>query len=732
MATSGSKTVAVTSWNDLVFSWSVTSQSIENNTSTISWSLKLVAGSSGRISSDVYKNCSVVVNGTTYTGKALINISNNATRTLLTGTTVIKHNDDGTKTFNYSFSQEFAIYFSDTYIGTKTGSGTGTLDTIRRLSTMTITSGLLGSSQTITVTRYDTSFVHTIAYKCGSTRGNIVTNSTATSISFTPPLSLAGNNTTGTKVSVTYTITTSKSGTSYGSTSVTVEHAMPVTVAPSCSVSVSDLPGWQGTYGAYIKGLSKLNVTVNVTPSYGASITSYSTTANGATYTGASFTTDVLKTAGSLTVTAKVKDTRGRTGTGNATLTVLDYTQPTIKKLTVHRCNSDGTENNRGEYVKATFSATVTNLNNKNPAIYTLRYKKTSETAYTSVALTNLANVYAVTDSSYIFKAAADSSYDVELTAADNHGTATRSTSSSTAFTLLHFNGDGTGLGVGKLSEESGLLDVGLDARLGGNVRGNVIGLHKLPQIPAGSNFNNYQATGSYAVYGNADAKTIANMPPCVWDESSQKYVGVAGRLIVSSSTGEGIRVTEWSYLRHTFIPYSLNYPVYERDISRDASNIWSYGEWKQITWTDDQLSEEFDKQHETAHGQKVLWSGTYQMLGTHTIPLNEKISDQLSGIVLVFSAYSAGAAQDYFFHSFFVPKEIVRLKTGNGHSFTMFSNGFAALATKYLYINDATITGHADNGAAGNAAGSIIAGSTTGGIVYNNNSYVLRYVIGV
>lgn len=475
MATSGSKTIAVTSWNDLVFSWSVTSQSTANNTSTVAWTLKLVAGSSGRISSSVYKACSVTVNGTTYTGKALIDIANNSTKTLLTGTTVIKHNDDGTKTFSYSFSQEFAIYFSDTYIGTKTGSSTGTLDTIRRLSTMSITGGLLGSSHTIAVTRYDSNFTHTISYKCGSVTGNVCTKSTQTSISFTPPISLASTNTTGTTVSVTYTISTESGNTSYGTTSVTVTHTMPVSVKPSCSVSVSDAAGHYATYGAYVKGLSKFAVTVTATPSYGAAITSYSTTANGATYTAASFTTAVLKASGSLSVSATVKDARGRTGTGTASLTVLDYVAPSITKLTVHRCDADGTENEQGEYVKATFSAAVTNLNSKNPATYTLKYKKTSDTTFTSIALTDLANVYVVTDNTYIFKAAADRSYDVELTVSDNHGTATRSTSASTAFTLIHFGADGRSLSFGKLCEIAGAADFGLLMKFTGGIINEVL-----------------------------------------------------------------------------------------------------------------------------------------------------------------------------------------------------------------------------------------------------------------
>ena len=49
-------------------------------------------------------------------------------------------------------------------------------------------------------------------------------------------------------------------------------------------------------------------------------------------------------------------------------------------------------------------------------------------------------------------------------------------------------------------------------------------------------------------------------------------------------------------------------------------------------------------------------------------------------------------------------------------------ANKFGAIATKYLYVNDAYITGHADNNATG----------TANGITYNNAGFVLRYVIGV
>ena len=107
MATSGSTSVKVTNWNTLKFSWEVTSQSVVNNTSTVSWKLQLIADSDGRIDSSASKKWSVTVNGTEYSGTNTVGIANNETKTLASGTTTIAHASNGTKTFSYSFSQSF-------------------------------------------------------------------------------------------------------------------------------------------------------------------------------------------------------------------------------------------------------------------------------------------------------------------------------------------------------------------------------------------------------------------------------------------------------------------------------------------------------------------------------------------------------------------------------------------------------------------------------------------------
>ena len=124
-------------------------------------------------------------------------------------------------------------------------------------------------------------------------------------------------------------------------------------------------------------------------------------------------------------------------------------------------------------------------------------------------------------------------------------------------------------------------------------------------------------------------------------------------------------------------------------------------------------------------HEQKILWgenlaSGMY-MTADNTITLAEAVSAQRHGIVLVFCTYNGTEDTNYNWQSFFVPKQLVAIST-SVHAFTLNLGKFTYIGTKYLYINDTSISGHADNSLTGSA----------NGITYANNKFVLRYVIGV
>lgn len=431
------------------------SQNITNNTSNVTVKVRFYRTNTGYTT---YGSGTVtcVINGTTYT--ASVDSADKITNSgivLFNKTLNIAHGSNGAKTLTVSAK------ISHSQFSSSSNSYSHALTTIPRKSTLSVANGTLGTAQTLTVTRKSTSLTHTITCACGSTSVTVCTKSSSTSISFTPPLLWSDKNTTGTTVSVTYTITTYNGSTSIGSNSYTKTCSIPATVKPSCSLSVSDSMGYELTYGGYIKGKSKIKVTVTATTAYGSPIASYSTTANGGTYTTASFTTGAIKSSGTLAINATVKDKRGRTGTESASITVLNYADPKITKLNVNRCNEDGTANDQGEYVKVIFSGSVTSLNNKNTAKYVLKYKKTSDSSYTSVTISE-GTTYSLTDSEYIFAADTSSSYNVSLSITDKFATSTRNTSASTGFTLMHFSNGGTGLAIGKIVEQENALDIGL------------------------------------------------------------------------------------------------------------------------------------------------------------------------------------------------------------------------------------------------------------------------------
>lgn len=472
MATSGSKSISVTSWDTLKFSWEIKSQSVANNTSTISWKMELIAGSSGRISSTAAKSWSVTVNGTKYSGSNTVGIGNNETKTLASGTTTIAHNADGTKSFSFSFSQQFSITFSGATIGTKSGSGSGTLTTIPRKSSLTVSNGTLGTALTLAVTKQASSFTHTITYKCGTASGTIAEKSSSTSISWTPPLTLAQQNKTGTTVSITFTITTYNGSTSVGSSTKTISCSIPASVKPSVSIAVSDDMGFADTYGGYIKGRSKIKVVVTAAGAQGSTIKAYKTTANGKSYTAAEVVTDVVASTGTLTISTTVTDSRGRTATASKTITALAYSVPKVTALTAKRTTADGTSSTTGGHLTVTFTAAIYALSNKNTAAYILKYKKSSEAVYTSVTLSAYAGQYSVTDGKHTFAADGGSTYDIILAAVDAFGEADRATVGASESPFFSVLAGWLGIAFGKTAEHEGVFDIGFQTLFSGGVKG--------------------------------------------------------------------------------------------------------------------------------------------------------------------------------------------------------------------------------------------------------------------
>lgn len=118
-----------------------------------------------------------------------------------------------------------------------------------------------------------------------------------------------------------------------------------------------------------------------------------------------------------------------------------------------------------------------------------------------------------------------------------------------------------------------------------------------------------------------------------------------------------------------------------------------------------------------------VLWSGTALWPSdSHTCNFSKPVSQQPHGILLVFRGYD-GNALNADWHTFFVSKKEISSHQGHGHSFFLSHTPCTNFSTKYIYIYDTYLRGHANNNQSGTGSN---------GVKYTNNKYALQYVVGV
>lgn len=467
MAKSGYTDVTVANYIKLRYYWEAGTQNIASNYTPINWKLQLISSnSSANISSNASKDYSVTTDGTKKSGTNTVGLSGGATKTLASGSKNIYHNADGTKSFSYSFSQEFEITYSGSKIGTKTGSGTGTLDTIPRGSKLgTVPNFTTGSSVTIPITKYSSSFTDNLVVKIGSTTIKTVNDiSNGDSVSFTSAelTKIYSALPSATKGTVTWQLTTKNGSTTIGTSSKTSTVTINSNIKPSISgITLAEaVSGLATKFGAYIQNQSKITGTVNASAGSGSSISAYKTTINGSSYTSKTFTTGVLKTSGTNTVSVTVTDKRGRTATYSTTFTVLAYSKPTISTFKVERCNADGTLNDEGINFKVTIKSSITALNNKNDSIYLLQYKLSSVDTWTTIG--NTLSGYSINTNWVVTNIALniDNVYDFRFTIKDYFEEVPKSTNVAESFTLMNFGADGHSMAIGGVAEDTDTLDI--------------------------------------------------------------------------------------------------------------------------------------------------------------------------------------------------------------------------------------------------------------------------------
>ena len=443
--------------------WTVTSQDISTNTSTVTATVQLVSlGSSYTIISSATKSGSLTVNGTRYDFTFSAALSGNQVKTIYTKTgIVVPHNSDGTKTCAFSCTAGIAVTLSGIYYGSVSASGSGVFNTIARASTISSVTASVDvngtNAVTVNISRKASSFTHTVKFSIGSY--SYTASSVGTSTSYAIPMSWLNaipNTTTGT---ATVTVTTYSGSTQIGTAvSKTFHLVCPDTVKPSIS-SIGITEGTAGIaakFGGFVQGKSKFVIAIIAAGSYSSTISNIKTTVEGLSYYGNEITTGVVNRSGSISFAFTATDSRGRIYNDSRFRDVLPYAVPTINSFRCERCNSDGSANNEGTYLKANINFTISSVNSKNDKSYVLKYKRQNDSSWTTITS---GSVYTY-NSSYVSSTAilsTDYGYNIMLEISDYFTTTSQVVSIGTAYTLIDFNSSGKGIAFGKVSEKNAI-----------------------------------------------------------------------------------------------------------------------------------------------------------------------------------------------------------------------------------------------------------------------------------
>lgn len=372
----------------------------------------------------------------------------------------------------------------------------------------------MGKSVTINTPAVNSAYRHTLRYAFGGASGTIATG-IASSVSWTPPVSLANQIPSATAGSGTIYCDTYSGSTLLGTKSVSITLTVPGSVVPSAGTLSAALAEDTSGTGLFVKGMGKAKLTLSgASGAYGSSITSYTITGGGWTATNDALTTGTLASAGNITFTATVTDSRGRKASTTRAINVIDYTKPGVAVCDVYRCDADGNRKKAGTYFAVEINASYSAITGNTLSI-TARYKKQSESSYgTAANVTN--NGKTVLGGGNI---GASTTYDVLVTVADKYNSLLIQRTLSTKSVLQSFKRS-AGAAIGKVAELANWLDVAWDTRIRGNLQvdGTISSSDqhriKWQTIPDGADLNDdtYKVPGHYRSIKGANK--ISNAPP--------------------------------------------------------------------------------------------------------------------------------------------------------------------------------------------------------------------------
>ena len=735
---------AGSSWKTLQgkIEWSESKPSIENNTSKVHTKLYAKAGTGG-------------TSGKGWSGNVNVNGSNHSWSSLSSSLTVagsyvlvkefddvITHNDDGSKTITISGSISGPSGTSISGV-TSSGSKNVKLSTIPRASEITATNADIGSSSIIVINKKNDSFTTTLKYKFATqtTYTTIVEKTSATNYGWSVPTSLyslISNAQYGSCSiqAITYSGDTQIGDPKYANITLYANRSLCEPVISNTSIVDTNAlsVGLTGDSSKFIKYVSIPKLTWNIQ-------TRNSATLNNQLINN-TYRTSPYTSNWSESFTLYCVDSRGYDKTHIFSMgSIVNYFYPQISASGKRKTSTSSNIilNVSGKFFNGYFSDT-----NKNTAAFECKYKRKTDSDWTSVTIEPTINEDGtVTLSNYDLGEICDyqTSCQFSIVITDK----VKSEISNFPITVGEPNHYWYKKNDLNYFRVNGQLDVKntlnmfnynkiywkepgygdkftIEPRFSGEDDDNYLAV-RAAVGDAGTDPDTYNIATVTAKSGHLWIKGDANLGGYarVNGEILPSYEGWCqdannalreGRYWCGNFTTNLPGNHPWGYLRvrvsnGSVVNHTDNWGWQEffstngRNWIRYIVNTNNWSPWKEI------VSEDYVKNQDT------IWQGNLQMGANDTINLSKGISSQKTGIVLIFSGYSNGAAQNNNHTSYFIPRRYVGLYAGGGVVIPVGEAG-RVNGAKYIYVHDDRLVGNANNTSD------------------NNNKWVLTAVVGV
>ena len=345
-------TTSSTGWQ-LRLDYSYT-QDIVANTSTITATLYVYAGTSPSYNQNA-NSAYYTIQGTktwnpySYTSKGW--------KELGSKTWTENHNADGTLTLTLSGYWCSNIVSSNYTPYSLSVSGSVTLPTIARASSITVGICTIGSTTKITINRASANFTHNLSYSWQGLSGTIATG-VSTSYTWTVPTTFYtkipnAKSASGTITCDTYNGTTKIGTTTCAFTASVDETACKPTISPTAYDSNSTTVDLTGDNSKFVKFFSNATVSVVATAKNSATIKAYSVNCGGKSISTASGTINGVE-SGSITFSAV--DSRGLNASQTLQKTLVEYIKLTCDlQATSSTTDGKATLKVSGNYFNSSF-----------------------------------------------------------------------------------------------------------------------------------------------------------------------------------------------------------------------------------------------------------------------------------------------------------------------------------------------------------------------------------------